>query len=250
MPFQKRLCRLPPAIDELDEAVERADELGPLEPAAGVVDVPRGSPWPLRSRRCCRVGSRGRACSLRVVGAPEERRFHVDGVELAEDGIRRPNQWRDRARQAASTVRSAAARSSAAAGRSSSSGVGDGITRDPERSLVRPTASDVRPTTSTTIIPRERDGRMNDGSDHQSSDRTRTYSESRRSKIDRSQILVPPPTVIRPFTTVFTSSSDRHPTGIEHGRMTSKTPGRQCPPSLLRPCSAPLPTVFHPRTVG
>ena len=26
-----------------------------------------------------------------VVGAPEERRFHVDGVELAEDGIRRPN---------------------------------------------------------------------------------------------------------------------------------------------------------------
>ena len=83
-----------------------------------------------------------------------------------------------------------------------------------------------------------------------SSDRTRTYSET-QSKIDRSQVSIPPPpTVIRPFTTVFTSSSDRHPTGIEHGRMMSKTPGRQCPPSLLRPCSAPLPTVFHPRTVG
>ena len=55
--------------------------------------MPRRSPWPLRSRRGCRVGSPGRACGLWVVGvgAPEERRLQVDGVELAEDGIRRPD---------------------------------------------------------------------------------------------------------------------------------------------------------------
>ena len=117
-----------------------------------------------------------------------------------------------------------------------------GVRREP------PSARVFRPPRLPTVI---RPGRMwsDDVSCRRRRPETRTYSET-PSKIDRSQILVPPPTVIRPFTTVFSSSSDRHPTGIEHGRMTSRTPGRQCPPSLFRPYSAPLPTVFHPRTVG
>ena len=103
----------------------------------------------------------------------------------------------------------------------------------------RPASSD--PRLPTVIGP----GRMwsDDVSCRRRRPETRTYSET-PSKIDRSQILVPPPTVIRPFTTVFTSSfirpsSDRDRT---RGRMTSNTPGRQCPPSLFRPSSDRLPS--------
>ena len=116
-----------------------------------------------------------------------------------------------------------------------------GVRREPPSARVfRPPSSDRHRTRSDVA------GRRDEISPRRSSDRHPTGPEHtpkhpRRSIGPRSSFLLPP-TVIRPFTTVFTSSSDRHPTGIR----TRSDDVENARPAVS---SVHLPPIFRPSSI-